>query len=45
MNIEKKITEIEKRNKRVELNKEWENKKWSFTKFVRLFYLWKIWKN
>ena len=25
MNIEKKITEIEKRNKRVELNKEWEN--------------------
>lgn len=24
MNIEKKITEIEKRNKRVELDKEWE---------------------
>ena len=36
MNIEKKITEIEKRNKRVELDKEWET---SWTRRISIMLL------
>ena len=36
MNIEKKITEIEKRNKRVELDKEWET---SWTRRISIMIL------